>query len=109
MSLADLSAAQELDNVKLLGWTLEEWPRTKAWLHRMIDQQPVCLELSSEMRKTAQITSTLNNLGVADHVPAVLARQVPWLLRAFGSARNLVIFTVFLCIAIAYLANTLTL
>ena len=44
MTIADLSACHELDNTRFMDLQLDEWPKTKDWLHRMIDENPVNLK-----------------------------------------------------------------
>ena len=38
MSIADVSAAHELDQGKFIRLNISRWPRTEAWLHHMIDE-----------------------------------------------------------------------
>ena len=38
MTIADLSAACELDQVHFVDLKLDKWPNTKLWLHKMIDE-----------------------------------------------------------------------
>mmetsp|Transcript_1035 Transcript_1035/g.1405 ORF Transcript_1035/g.1405 Transcript_1035/m.1405 type:complete len:93 (+) Transcript_1035:358-636(+) len=38
MTIADISAACELDQIHFIGWSLDKWPKTKAWLAKMVDQ-----------------------------------------------------------------------
>ena len=53
MSIADLSAACELDQVHFIDLKLDKWPNTKLWLHKMVDEQPGVNEMSQQMRKLA--------------------------------------------------------
>jgi len=53
VSIADLSAACELDQSKFLDISLDLYPKTKAWLHHMIDENPVLLQIHGPMRKFA--------------------------------------------------------
>ena len=48
-----LSAACELDSSRFIDLNLDLWPKTKAWLHHMIDENPIMLELHRPMRKYA--------------------------------------------------------
>ena len=60
VSIADLSACFELDQTKILDLNLDEWPKTKAWLHTMIDENPVNVKVSEQFRKNAAMTVEAN-------------------------------------------------
>ena len=55
MTIADITAACELDQIAFVGWSLDKWPKTKAWLHKMVDSQPELNEMSQQMRKLASL------------------------------------------------------
>ena len=50
MSIADIAAAHELDQTRFVALDLSKWPKTKAWLYHMIDEQPVMLKYAKIMR-----------------------------------------------------------
>jgi len=50
MSIADISAAHELDQTRFVALDLSKWPKTKAWLYHMVDEQPIMLKYSKIMR-----------------------------------------------------------
>ena len=52
-TIADLSAAHELDMIKFLDFDLSKWPHVKAWLFDVIDSNPVNLEICKINRKMA--------------------------------------------------------
>ncbi len=52
-TIADISAAHELDNTKFASYDLSKWPKVEAWLHKMIDEDPVQLKIATVMRKLA--------------------------------------------------------
>ena len=54
VSIADLSAACELDSSRFIDLDLARWPQTKAWLHHMIDENPIMLELHKPIRGYAK-------------------------------------------------------
>ena len=56
MTIADLSAACELDQTRFIGYDLSPYPKTQAWLFKMIDEQPVVLEIHKTMRKLAAMS-----------------------------------------------------
>ena len=58
MSIADLSAAHELEQGKMIGLDLSQYPKVSAWYARMIDEDPVSSELVHELRRIAVKTST---------------------------------------------------
>ena len=63
--IADLSAACELDSSRFIDLNLDLWPKTKAWLHLMIDENPIMLELHKPMRGyAAEYVSTQKESGV---------------------------------------------
>ena len=43
VSIADLSACFELDQTRFISFNLDKWPKTKEWLHMMIDENPINL------------------------------------------------------------------
>ena len=49
-TIADISAAHEVDNTRFGSYDLSKWPKVKAWLHNMIDEDPVQLKISAPMR-----------------------------------------------------------
>ena len=51
VSIADLSAAHELDSSKTFGHDLSKWPRVKDWLYRMIDDDPINLKVAEQFRE----------------------------------------------------------
>ena len=53
VSIADLSAAHELDMIKFMDFDLSKWPHVKAWHFHMIDENPVNLELCKVNREQA--------------------------------------------------------
>ena len=53
ISIADLSAGCELDQIKFLGTDLATWPLAEKWLHKIIDENPPVLELHKTMRHFA--------------------------------------------------------
>ena len=44
VTIADLSACHELENTRMMNLNLDEWPKTKEWQYRMIDENPVNLK-----------------------------------------------------------------
>ena len=56
-TIADLSAACELDQGKWAAHDLSGYPKVKDWLERMIDQDPVNFDLAAKLRKSAKITN----------------------------------------------------
>ena len=50
ISIADISAAHELDQTRFVALDLTPWPETKQWLYRVIDEQPVMLKYAKVMR-----------------------------------------------------------
>ena len=56
ISIADLSAAHELDQTRFLELDLAKWPKTKEWLHKIIDEDPIQREISLPMRKLAAMS-----------------------------------------------------
>ena len=46
ISIADLSACFELDQTRILSLDLSKWPKTKAWLHMMIDENEINLDIA---------------------------------------------------------------
>ena len=53
ISVADLSAAHELDMTRFMNFNLSKWPHVKAWLFHMIDENPVNLDVCQVSRKRA--------------------------------------------------------
>ena len=53
VSIADLSAAHELDSSIMFGEDLTKWPLVKDWLHRMIDENPINLKIATPFRELA--------------------------------------------------------
>ena len=53
VSIADLSAACELEQTRFISLDLAPYRKTKAWLHHMIDENPTLLELHSTIRELA--------------------------------------------------------
>ena len=53
ISIADLSAAHELDMIKFLDFDLSKWSHVKAWLFDVIDSNPINLEICALNRKMA--------------------------------------------------------
>ena len=54
-TIADISAACELDSSRYVDLDLSNFPKTKAWLYHMIDENPTMMELSIPVRKVAKI------------------------------------------------------
>ena len=52
-TIADLSAAHELDQTRFAQYDLSKWPKVKAWLYKMIDEDPIQLRVATVMRKMA--------------------------------------------------------
>ena len=50
ISIADVSAAHELDQTRFVALDLSKWPKTKAWLYNVIDEQPAMLKLAKIIR-----------------------------------------------------------
>ena len=50
VSIADLSACCELDSSRFLELNLDSHPKVKAWLHHMIDENPIVLEIHQPSR-----------------------------------------------------------
>ena len=40
-TIADISAAHELDNTRFAQLDLSKWPKVKQWLFHMIDEDPI--------------------------------------------------------------------
>ena len=55
-TIADLSAACELDQTRYIDLSLDAYPKTKAWLHNMIDESPEVLEFHKQHRKFAAMS-----------------------------------------------------
>jgi len=53
MTIADISAAHELDQARFIALDLSKWPKVKQWLHKMIDETPEMLESAQTMRRFA--------------------------------------------------------
>ena len=53
ITIADLAAAHELDQTKFIDYDLTPYPHVKDWLHRVIDENPIALEIATPMRKFA--------------------------------------------------------
>ena len=53
-TIADISAACELDSGMFFDLNLSNFPKTKAWLYRMVDADPMMMELSEPIRKLAK-------------------------------------------------------
>ena len=56
MTLADISASCELIQTKFIDMDLSKWPKTQAWLKRMIYDIPEMLEIHQQMFKFAEIS-----------------------------------------------------
>ena len=56
MTIADLSAACELDQTRFIDLDLTPYPKVKAWLYKMIDESPPVLELHKQTRKLAALS-----------------------------------------------------
>lgn len=52
-SIADLSAACELDSVRYIELDLGNFPKTKAWLYHMVDENTTIYELNLPSRQFA--------------------------------------------------------
>ena len=55
VSIADLSACFELDQTRFIELDLSKWPKTKAWLYMMIDENEVNLDIAQKSRKNAEM------------------------------------------------------
>ena len=55
-TIADLSAACELDQTRYIDLKLDAYPKIKAWLHHMIDESPPLLDLHKQLRKFAAMS-----------------------------------------------------
>ena len=53
VSIADLSACSELDSSRFIELNLDGYPKTKAWLYHMIDENPIVSEIHEPNRKSA--------------------------------------------------------
>ena len=53
ISIADLSAAHEIDQTKFIAYDLSPYPKVKTWLHHVIDESPEGMAVSETMRKLA--------------------------------------------------------
>ena len=53
ISIADIVSAHELDQTKFIAYDLSPYPKVISWLHRVIDESPEGMEISSKMRKLA--------------------------------------------------------
>ena len=56
VSIADLSAACELDQARFIELDLNPYPQTKLWLNKMIDEDPTMLEIHETIRKFAALS-----------------------------------------------------
>ena len=52
-TIADISAAHELDNTRFVSYDLSKWPKVQVWLDKMIDKDPIQLKIATPMRKLA--------------------------------------------------------
>ena len=57
ITIADLAAAHELDQGKLVALDLSKYPKTADWLNRVIDLDPVSSQLVQGMRKSSLKTT----------------------------------------------------
>ena len=55
VSIADLSAACELDQVRFIDLKLDGYPKIKVWVYKMIDESPQVLEFHKQSRKFAAL------------------------------------------------------
>ena len=55
VTIADLSACFELDQTRILSLDLSKWPKTMAWLHFMIDENEINLDIAQKSRKNAEM------------------------------------------------------
>ena len=53
ISIADLAACHELENTRFLNKNLDEYPKVKAWLYKVVDDNPVNLSSVLYMRDAA--------------------------------------------------------
>lgn len=53
VTIADISAAHELEQLRFIERDLSKYPKVKAWLHKVIDEDPVQLETVTRMREMA--------------------------------------------------------
>ena len=51
ISIADLSAACEIENHRFMELDLSPWPKLKQWLYRVVDEEAVVLEVHGHMRQ----------------------------------------------------------
>jgi glutathione S-transferase len=56
MSIADLSAACEMYQGMFIELNLSKWPKTQAWLKKMVEEIPEMLEVHQPMIKLAQVS-----------------------------------------------------
>ena len=56
ISIADLSAACELEQMRFIGIDLSKWPKTEDWLYRVIDENPPVLAIHEPIRKFAAMS-----------------------------------------------------
>ena len=55
VSIADLSACFELDQTRILSLDLSKYPKTKAWLYMMIDENEINLDIAKKSRQNADM------------------------------------------------------
>ena len=53
ITIADLSAASELDSSRYIDLNISNFPNVKAWLYRVIDENPIVAEVHEHGRKIA--------------------------------------------------------
>ena len=53
ISIADLAACHELENTRFLNKNLDEYPKVKAWLYKVVDGNPINLKSVLYMRDAA--------------------------------------------------------
>ena len=55
ISIADISAACELEQMRIVDFSLDNYPKTKEWLHRCVDENPIMNEVHKPVRKFAKM------------------------------------------------------
>jgi len=54
VTIADLAACHELDQTCFLEYDLTPWPKVKQWLHHMIDENKIQMEITALNRRFAK-------------------------------------------------------
>ena len=56
ISIADLSAACEIYQTKFIELDLSKWPKTKEWIKRVVEDDPIVFEIHKPMIKLAAVS-----------------------------------------------------